>query len=394
MTLLKNIAVKKKIIICCTIHQPSSCIFSLFDKLVIMDKGSIIYDDSSLNINSYFCSINRPLSLYSNPADSFIKIIQENEYSYNPNYFIDCYSNQNDNNKAKIINELDSSKLGNFLDKKNIHSVSNYEATIILSQRAWLNACRNPMLVKLRFMQTLVMIFIAASVFWRLDGNSYHGVQSKIGFAYYMVITSFFNAVFTSALSFPSERSIFLREHSSGMYSVASYFLAKNIVETIIVIFFAIIHIAIVYFCVNERQGIEYFLIFLACILLNSLVSQSIGFFFGSLFTTVKEVMAVKTAINLPLMLFTGKLINESSIPKYINWFKYLTPTKYANEIINLNEFEGNENITYKGSWEKVLYDLNYSFGMTNCFILMIVLYLIFNVMCLVLLKFKIRRVV
>ena len=78
MNTLKKIAKLKNKAIICTIHQPSSNIFKLFDQLFIMERGNFIYNNSPANITTYFESIKRPLDLMSNPADAFMRIMEEN----------------------------------------------------------------------------------------------------------------------------------------------------------------------------------------------------------------------------------------------------------------------------------------------------------------------------
>lgn len=58
-----------------TIHQPNSDIFDMFDKLLLMAKGKIIYFDDANKSVDYFHSIGRVCPELTNPADFFMTIM-------------------------------------------------------------------------------------------------------------------------------------------------------------------------------------------------------------------------------------------------------------------------------------------------------------------------------
>jgi ABC-type multidrug transport system ATPase subunit len=58
-----------------TIHQPSSQIIHLFDKVIVMAEGHTIYQGQASHVNNYFAKFGlKSQSKYSNPADKLLKI--------------------------------------------------------------------------------------------------------------------------------------------------------------------------------------------------------------------------------------------------------------------------------------------------------------------------------
>lgn len=396
VTLLKKLAVEKNIIVACTIHQPSSNIFTLFDQLIILERGNIIYNDVPTNITDYFQSINKPLKLNANPADSFMKVLEENTKSINKeeaNYFIGRYEPYIEKNKKRIKDELETSKKGINIDCKNNNSASFSEATGILINRSWLNFIRNPSMLKQKIGFTLIFGFMIASVFWKLDPDTYDGISGRIGFAFFIAINVFMSQVMGSVLSFPTERPVFIREYSNKLYSVESYYTAKNLVETPIILFFMMLFTIIIYFTSGFRtDGAEYFFIFLGGLLLHALVAQSIGYAVGTLFASVGEAMSIVSLIMMSLIIFAGNLINEDSMPRFLFWLKYISPLKYANEIFVTNEFDNNDNITYGGGAQKTLDSLNFDIGMNTCFIIISCMAIALRFMPMFFLKLMIKK--
>jgi ABC-type multidrug transport system ATPase subunit len=58
-----------------TIHQPSSEIFALFDNLILMVAGKIIYQGAASESISYFSKMGFKSPAFSNPPDYFMSIM-------------------------------------------------------------------------------------------------------------------------------------------------------------------------------------------------------------------------------------------------------------------------------------------------------------------------------
>mgnify|MGYP006099147969 CR=1 FL=1 len=74
MAILKNLALSGRTIIQ-TIHQPNSDIYVMFDKLMLLAQGRVLfYNDASLAVD-YFSNIGFQVPELSNPADFFMSIM-------------------------------------------------------------------------------------------------------------------------------------------------------------------------------------------------------------------------------------------------------------------------------------------------------------------------------
>ncbi|KAG0023451.1 hypothetical protein BGZ80_009402 [Entomortierella chlamydospora] len=58
----------------CTIHQPRSNIFALFDQLVLLAKGQLVYSGQTRNLNAHFTSLGHPCPEGYNMADYMIDL--------------------------------------------------------------------------------------------------------------------------------------------------------------------------------------------------------------------------------------------------------------------------------------------------------------------------------
>jgi len=75
VSLLKNLAIDDNMIVISSIHQPRSNIFQLFDRLVLLKSGEIIFAGNTANVVPYFSSIGYDIPSMTNPADWLLDIL-------------------------------------------------------------------------------------------------------------------------------------------------------------------------------------------------------------------------------------------------------------------------------------------------------------------------------
>lgn len=103
-----------------------------------------------------------------------------------------------------------------------------------LVRRAGINLLRNPMLLKSRVTQSVIVGVYLGGLYWGDGRNSYTNISdaaSIVGFLFCITISSLMSALGPVSLIFPSERAVFLKEESSRLYSTFSYFISKNLLE-------------------------------------------------------------------------------------------------------------------------------------------------------------------
>ena len=71
--LLKRFARDQGKTVIATIHQPGSDAFKLFDKLILMQDGNIVYQGLASESSAYFRSMGIKISTFANPADVFMR---------------------------------------------------------------------------------------------------------------------------------------------------------------------------------------------------------------------------------------------------------------------------------------------------------------------------------
>ena len=61
----------------CTIHQPSSELFTTFTHIMLLSQGFLPFIGTTKESIDFFDSIGRPVPMYYNPADHFLEVLDE-----------------------------------------------------------------------------------------------------------------------------------------------------------------------------------------------------------------------------------------------------------------------------------------------------------------------------
>lgn len=170
LQVLKKLSVKGKTIMI-TIHQPSSELYALFDKLMLMAEGRVAFLGSPHEATTFFETLHAPCPTNYNPADFYVQMLavvpgHEAQSLDTIRRICDAYSSSE---MAKHCADLvaknsqrDEESYEEFAVGK-VASVRKCKATWctqfqVILWRSWISMLKEPMLVKVRLIQTIVSI--------------------------------------------------------------------------------------------------------------------------------------------------------------------------------------------------------------------------------------------
>ena len=130
--------------------------------------------------------------------------------------------------------------------------------------------------------------------------------------------------------SFPSERSLVLRERAAGTYYISAYFMAKTVADSVFQIFPPIVFSAIVYRLVGFQHSAEKWFIYLGFMILTQYSATSLATMVSTICrTTDFSVTVLPIAFEIG-RLFGGFFLPPSQLPHYFDWLDALSYCKYA----------------------------------------------------------------
>jgi EPP (Eye Pigment Precursor) family transporter len=355
---LKVMAAKGRTIVC-TIHQPSSEVFELFDRLLLMSEGRVAYLGPAKDATLFFAGCGFRLPPNYNPADYFVHTLAVepgNELHCREKIKIICDSyaqSPQAEHVRKVITESNFHEDGAMYDEESFPEVSPYKASwfkqlCVVFWRCWLNNMREPVIVRMRFFQITVMAFIFGLIFWQQNIDQ-SGVNNINGVLFLMQMQMTFGFIFNVVMTFPPEFPVFLREHFDGMYRVDVYFLCKMTAEVPQFFVLPLVFTIIMYFCIGLYGTAEGFFICFAANFLVCNVSISFGYLLSCATSNVGLALAIGPLIIVPCTAIGGFFINPESVPVYLIWLKYISWFTYANEILVVNQWQHITSISCPG---------------------------------------------
>ncbi|KAH8368555.1 hypothetical protein KR084_012904 [Drosophila pseudotakahashii] len=371
---LKKLSQKGKTVIL-TIHQPSSELFELFDKILLMAEGRVAFLGTPSEAVDFFSYVGAQCPTNYNPADFYVQVLA----------VVPGREIESRDRIAKICDNFAISKVARDMEQllatksleKPLEQPENgytYKATWFMQFRAvlwrsWLSVLKEPLLVKVRLIQTTMVAILIGLIFLGQQLTQV-GVMNINGAIFLFLTNMTFQNVFATINVFTSELPVFMREARSRLYRCDTYFLGKTIAELPLFLTVPLVFTAIAYPMIGLRAGVMHFFNCLALVTLVANVSTSFGYLISCASSSTSMALSVGPPVIIPFLLFGGFFLNSGSVPVYLKWLSYLSWFRYANEGLLINQWADVEpgeisctssNTTCPSSGKVILETLNFS---------------------------------
>lgn len=213
-------------------------------------------------------------------------------------------------------------------EEKSYGSVGWLSQFTILLRRS-LKERRHETFNSLRVFQVMAAAVLAGLMWWH---SKIYNVQDRLGLLFFISIFwgvfASFNAVFT----FPQERAIFIKERSSGMYTLSSYFMARLAGDLPMELILPAVFALILYWMAGLRPDPGAFVLTVAVLLGYVLVAQGLGLAVGAVIMDAKQASTVVTITMLAFLLTGGFYVQN--VPSCMTWVKYTSFTFYCYRLL------------------------------------------------------------
>ena len=328
-----------------TIHQPSSDIFELFDDLMLIQSGNIVYHGPCKDSVAHFSSIGFKCPEQHNPADYFFMHVltcgddeEKARIKFSQNErtaaLVEGWGKVKDVRPA-VINETDS-----YVLPAAESTSSAYEQFSLLFRRSWREATRNPMRVRAQFGQSMVFAFIIATIWWDL-ATTQDGIQDRNGVIFFMSANGMMSSIMGVLSTFGNERETFIRDYENNLYGVGPYFVAKVMCDAPFYLTIPGIGATLMFFTVGFQLTFSNYINTVLIMILLNYTGMSMGLILASIFSDIAVALLIAPLIIMPLMMFSGFFLNADSTPVYYSWIPWVSPMKYAFTALARVEYTG-----------------------------------------------------
>ncbi|KAJ6966076.1 hypothetical protein NC652_003839 [Populus alba x Populus x berolinensis] len=285
-----------------TIHQPSSRIFHMFDKLLLISEGYPVYYGKARESMEYFSCLRFIPEIAMNPAEFLLDLAtgQVNDISVPED--LSAAHGVLDSEKAVIKKEENHQSkrvpesLQLAIQVKRDWTLSWWEQFIIMYKRTFRERCRD-YFDKLRLVQALGVAVLLGLLWWKSKTGTEAQLRDQVGLMFYICIfwtsSSIFGAIYL------------VKERKADMYRLSVYYVCSTLSDMVAHVFYPTFFMVIVYFMAGFKRTVPCFFSTLFVMLLIVITSQGVGELCGAASLSIKRAGMFASLI-LMLFLLTG----------------------------------------------------------------------------------------
>lgn len=224
---LKNLTTEGICTVVCTIHQPQKKIFEMFDSLILMKRGQIVYQGACAKSLLFLEMVGKPCPPDLNPADFLIEAISVNSKD------VDLGNAFEDNAKLEVpVNLMLGMDKAHYQENKLMLETWTTQF-LVLHKRCWLQYVRRRDIIFFNFVLTVIISIFVSCGIWYQIGRGQNSIATRCPSLFFACVCQGIVASLQTISRFPSERAIILRERAAGAYHVSAYFAARSCVDIV-----------------------------------------------------------------------------------------------------------------------------------------------------------------
>lgn len=339
---LKNLAQQGRTVVA-TVHQPSSEIFKLFDDLVLLVQGQVLYWGRAAKCIKYFKTHGFECPQYANPSDFlFMEImrpfsvegmrsglsetsstariaflVDKWKESYTHLQIVAAASNPDSTKNPKIVPIISKASFA----VQFTHLYKDYLVT----------GMRRPLSIPLRLVFALYSGLMIGLTYLLIRNNDFQQqIRGRAGAISYMMTLAFIGGYSGAVQSMNYTRDIFMREYRSHYYDVTPAYFARVAFLVPLDFAFGMMLGLICYYMVGLNPAFSAYLFVSMLAGLCQTIGVLAGYTMGYSVRDVRKLVASAIISLLPFTIFGGLIIVPHDIPGYLRWLVYLDPIYYA----------------------------------------------------------------
>jgi ABC-type multidrug transport system ATPase subunit len=369
MDLLRDLTLKGKLVFT-VIHQPSSDIFRMFDKVVILDQGGyMVYYGNPVDSVIHFKTIDSQINASQGECPSCGNMNPEVIFKILEAQVVDEFGNYTDKRKVKpkqwadrfkILNSEEPVKEVTKAPGKSLNKPGRLRQFALYLSRDFKSKISNIQYVFLTLLEAPVLAFILSFIIRYIpDPNSdvyYFSENENIPIYIFMsIIVALFLGLTISAEEIFHDRKILKREQFLNL-SRSSYLLAKIILLITISALQSFLFISIAN-PILEIKGM-YFNYWLT-LFTTAFCANMFGLIISSSFNSVITIYIVIPLLIIPMMVLSGAMFSFDKLNRNISrvdkvpLIAEIIPTRWTYEALMVSQFKDNRYSTLEYNAKK-----------------------------------------
>ncbi|XP_047115879.1 protein scarlet-like [Schistocerca piceifrons] len=369
---LRQFAEMGKAVIC-TIHQPASGLFDLFNEVLLLAGGRVAFHGDVGEAAKHFKSLGLVCPTTFNKAEFYVSqlaivpgkeaecsrkiewLCDEFEKSPYSKYIADqiasSYQNQKyllpnqelfenktvsyTNGGLKFYHEQDH-EFGNYMSLRKPHHLTQ---VYWLTRRTFIDLIRHSTDVSIRIGLYMMIALLLALPYVGIKLDQ-RGIQNVQGLMYLIITETIFTFSYGVFHTFPSEIPILLREISSGLYKPGPYYISKMLILLPRTIIEPFMYTTLIFWIVGLQGGLRGFLVFCVPVILSAISATALGCVMSAAFESVSTASLVSVPIDFLTLTFSGIYLHLGNLPAHLSWIRYTSNFYYGTEAVSILQWE------------------------------------------------------
>jgi len=338
-----------------SIHQPRSSIYAMFDRLLLLAGGNVMYNGDASAAVDHFEAAGHPCPIHYNPADFFIDLVS-----------IDIQLDDGGEADRTRVRALAAAAERARIDYVGVEDVrasaaersamksvgasspwalcsagftsSPFEQFRLLYLRSVHSRSRDKPALLIPLVTSIFFALVVSALYSEMS-LSQKSIQDRTGVLFFVCINQALGGVLATVNTFPKEKRIVGRERNAQAYAVLPYYAAKWLAEFPFVAAGPITFSCILYWLIGLVPEADNFFIFMGIIVATNACAVSLGMFISSCASSVEQASALAPIFLIVFLLFGGFYANTDNIPDAISWITEISLFKWAFKALSINEY-------------------------------------------------------
>ncbi|KAJ4324157.1 hypothetical protein N0V84_003990 [Fusarium piperis] len=357
---LRAVARRNNLVVVCSIHQPSTSTFNLFDKLLLLSGGKTHYFGPVADVATYYAEVGAALPQYVNPAEHLLELVnidfaQDREEAARKldKLQVAWQSSRQASELSSTIAAAESAG-GNLSIEAVEKRPSMPSLTLTLLHRSFVKSYRDVVAYGIRLAMYLGLAIMMGTVWVRLDPEQ-ESIQPFINALFFgSAFMSFMAVAYVPA--FLEDRLQYVKEHHNGLYGATELILSNFFIGIPYLFLISMLFSVISYWLSNFQPTATAFFTWVMWLFLDLLAAESLVVLMTSLFPSFVISLALVAFANGLWMSVGGFMVPPTILNVFYKYvFHYWDYQKYVFEGMMVNEFS--ERVYSCGDGCRCMYD-------------------------------------
>ncbi|XP_020552704.1 pleiotropic drug resistance protein 3-like isoform X2 [Sesamum indicum] len=333
--------------------QPAPETFSLFDDVILMAEGKVVYQGPQTNVLEFFDSCGFKCPSRKGVADFLQEVLSRKDqeqywhktqqtYSY---VSIDMLSRKfKESVHGKKLSEELALPFDKFKSHKNainfsVYSLSKWALFKACMSREFLLMKRNSFIYIFKSVQLIVMATFTMTVFLRTQmGTDLLHANNYLGALFYSLIILVVDGLPEVTMTV-ARLAIFYKQRDLHFYPAWAYAIPATILKIPLSLLEAAIWTSLTYYTIGYSPEVGRFFRQMVVFFAVHFTSISMFRFVAAVFQTMEASATVGSLSVLFVLLLSGFMIPRPSMPIWLKWAFWISPLSYGEIGLSTNEF-------------------------------------------------------